>query len=125
VKKFIILLSFLFLFSCSDQQKAQLEKKYIEDLHNWISKSSHDPNKVREEVLKTCSSLTMLTATKIEKFTFSTRISLDEYDFRAGFCMKAVVHHVWPQPEFEKKKSKEKFCREKTPFIKKICSEFL
>jgi len=125
VKKFIISLSFLFLFSCSDQQKAQLEKKYIEDLHNWISKSSHDPNKVREEVLKTCSSLTMLTATKIEKFTFSTRISLDEYDFRAGFCMKAVVHHVWPQPEFEKKKSKEKFCREKTPFIKKICSEFL
>ena len=115
----------LFLISCSDNQTAQLEKKYIKDLKSWIKNGSRDANKIKDEVQTPCSKLVMLMATKKEKAAFIARTDIEEYDFRAGFCMSAVIENVWPnQPGFTKK-FKKQACKEKIPLIKLVCKEFI
>jgi len=125
--KKIFSLYFLILFfltSCSDQKLSTLEQKYIDELHQWI-KSGGDSNTVRSVVQFNCSKLTMVMATKEENTSFLDKSNIEEYDFRAGFCMSAVVENVWPnQPGFTKK-FKKQVCREKIPFIKVICKEFI
>lgn len=121
VSFFLIL---FFLTSCSDQKLSTLEQKYVDELHQWI-KSGGDSNSVRSVVLFNCSKLTMVMATKEENASFLDKSNIEEYDFRAGFCMSAVVENVWPnQPGFTKK-FKKQVCREKIPFIKVICKEFI
>ena len=120
----IIFISIFFLTSCSDQNLSKLEQKYIDELHQWI-KSGGDSNTVRSVVQANCSKLTMVMATKKENASFIDKSNIDEYDFRAGFCMSAVVENVWPnQPGFTKK-FKKQVCREKIPYIKTICKEFI
>ena len=123
-KLFLYVFLGFFVISCSDNQTAQLEKKYIKDLKSWIKNGSRDANKIKDEVQTPCSKLVMLMATKKEKAAFIARTDIEEYDFRAGFCMSAVINNVWPQPNFPKDFQK-KVCREKIPLIKKVCSEFL
>ena len=109
--KLKIIFYFLFVFitifslnSCSDQQLSKLEKQYIEDLHEWIKSGERNEQAIRNAVQKTCSKLTMAMATKKENVSFVANKNLDEYDFRAGFCMSAVIENVWPnQPGFTKK----------------------
>lgn len=121
VSFFLIL---FFLTSCSDQKLSTLEQKYVDELHQWI-KSGGDSNTVRSIVQANCSKLTMVMATKEENASFLDKSNIEEYDFRAGFCMSAVVENVWPnQPGFTKK-FKKQVCREKIPFIKVICKEFI
>ena len=121
VSFFLIL---FFLLSCSDQKLSTLEQKYVDELHQWI-KSGGDSDTVRSIVLANCSKLTMVMATKEENASFLDKSNIEEYDFRAGFCMSAVVENVWPnQPGFTKK-FKKQVCREKIPFIKVICKEFI
>ena len=120
----IIFISIFFLTSCSDQKFSKLEQKYVDELHLWI-KSGGDSNTVRSVVQFNCSKLTMVMATKEENASFLDKSNIEEYDFRAGFCMSAVVENVWPnQPGFTKK-FKKQVCREKIPFIKVICKEFI
>ena len=64
-------------------------------------------------------------ATAKEKVAFVTHINIEEYDLRAGFCMKAVVNKVVPQPEFKEGGMHEWVCKEKIPFLQKICEEFV
>ena len=67
----------------------------------------------------------MVMATKKENASFVANKNLDEYDFRAGFCMSAVIENVWPnQPGFTKK-FKKQACKEKIPLIKLVCKEFI
>lgn len=121
VSFFLIL---FFLTSCSDQKLSTLEQKYVDELHQWI-KSGGDSNTVRSIVQANCSKLTMVMATKEENASFLDKSNIEEYDFRAGFCMSAVLENVWPnQPGFTKK-FKKQVCREKIPFIKVICKEFI
>ena len=119
----IIFISIFFLTPCSDQKLSKLEQKYVDELHQWI-KSGGDSNTVRSVVQANCSKLTMVMATKEENASFIDKSNIEEYDFRAGFCMSAVVENVWPnQPGFTKKFRKQ-VCREKIPFIKTVCKEF-
>ena len=112
------------LTSCGEVKLSKLEKKYIDELHQWIN-SGGNQNTVRSVVQANCSKLTMLMATKQEKASFIDKSNIDEYDFRAGFCMSAVIENVWPnQPGFTKKFRKQ-VCREKIHFIKSICKEFI
>ena len=126
IKK-IITLSFLSIFiltSCSDAKLSKLEQQYINKLHQWV-KSGGDSNTVQSVVQANCSKLTMVMATKEENVSFLDKSNIDEYDFRAGFCMSAVIENVWPnQPGFTKKFRKQ-VCREKIPFIKVVCKEFI
>jgi len=130
--KLKIIFYFLFVFitifslnSCSDQKLSKLEKQYIEDLHEWIKSGEHNEQAIRNTVQKTCSKLTMVMATKKENASFVTHKNIDEYDFRTGFCMSAVIENVWPnQPGFTKK-FKKQTCKEKIPLIKLVCKEFI
>ena len=100
---FVLLIISLFtLTSCSDQKLSKLEQQYVDELHKWI-KSGGDSSTVRSIVQTNCSKLTMLIATKEEIASFMDKSNIEEYDFRAGFCMSAVVENVWPnQPGFTK-----------------------
>lgn len=126
IKK-IIILSFISIFiltSCSEAKLSKLEQQYVDKLHQWI-KSGGSESTVRSVVQFNCSKLTMLMATKKERASFVNKSNIDEYDFRAGFCMSAVIENVWPnQPGFTKK-FKKQVCREKIPFIKAVCKEFI
>ena len=119
----LIFISIFLLTSCGDPKLSKLEKKYVDELHQWI-KSGGDSNTVQSIVQANCSKLTMVMATKEENASFLDKSNIDEYDFRAGFCMSAVLENVWPnQPGFTKKFRKQ-VCREKIPFIKTVCKEF-
>ena len=120
----LILIIMFSLTSCGEVKLSKLEKKYIDELHQWI-KSGGNQNIVRSVVQANCSKLTMVMATKEENVSFLDKSNIDEYDFRAGFCMSAVIENVWPnQPGFTKKFRKQ-VCREKIPFIKTVCKEFI
>ena len=120
----LILIIMFSLTSCGEVKLSKLEKKYIDELHQWI-KSGGNQNTVRSVVQANCSKLTMVMATKEENVSFLDKSNIDEYDFRAGFCMSAVIENVWPnQPGFTKKFRKQ-VCREKIPFIKTVCKEFI
>ena len=121
----IIFICIFFLTSCSDQKLSKLEQKYVDELHQWI-KSGGDSNTVRSIVQTNCSKLTMVMATKEENASFIDKSNIEEYDFRAGFCMSAVVENVWPnQPGFTKK-FRDEVCDEYgIPFIKVVCKEFI
>ena len=121
----IIFISIFFLISCSDQKLSKLEQKYVDELHQWI-KSGGDSNTVRSIVQANCSKLTMVMATKEENASFIDKSNIEEYDFRAGFCMSAVVENVWPnQPGFTKKFRNEVCDEYGIPFIKVVCKEFI
>jgi len=121
----IIFISIFFLTSCSDQKLSKLEQKYVDELHQWI-KSGGDSNTVRSVVQANCSKLTMVMATKEENASFIDKSNIEEYDFRAGFCMSAVVENVWPnQPGFTKKFRNEVCDEYGIPFIKVVCKEFI
>ena len=123
ISSLILIIMFL-LTSCGEVKLSKLEKKYIDELHQWIN-SGGNQNTVRSVVQANCSKLTMVMATKEENVSFLDKSNIDEYDFRAGFCMSAVIENVWPnQPGFTKKFRKE-VCREKIPFIKTVCKEFI
>jgi len=120
----LILIIIFSLTACSDSKLSTLEQKYVDELHQWI-KSGGDSNTVQSLVQANCSKLTMVMATKKENASFIDKSNIDEYDFRAGFCMSAVIENVWPnQPGFTKKFRKQ-VCREKIPFIKTVCKEFI
>ena len=120
----LIFISIFLLTSCGDPKLSKLEKKYVDELHQWI-KSGGDSNTVQSVVKANCSKLTMVMATKEENTSFIDKSNIEEYDFRAGFCMSAVIENVWPnQPGFTKK-FKKQVCREKIPFIKVVCKEFI
>ena len=120
----LILIIMFSLTSCGEVKLSKLEKKYIDELHQWI-KSGGNQNTVRSVVQANCSKLTMVMATQEENVSFLDKSNIDEYDFRAGFCMSAVIENVWPnQPGFTKKFRKQ-VCREKIPFIKTVCKEFI
>ena len=123
---FFLFLFFLFPnYSFSETAKKKLEKQYINELKSWIKNGTRNPNQIRGAVLEPCSKLVMLMATRKEQVDFMTRKRIDEYDFRAGFCMSAVINNVWPnQPGFTKKFTR-KVCREKIPLIRRICKEFI
>jgi hypothetical protein len=126
MKKFLSLIfACIFLLTSSSEAKlSKLEQKYVDKLHQWI-KSGGSGSTVRSVVQFNCSKLTMLMATKKERASFVNKSNIDEYDFRAGFCMSAVIENVWPnQPGFTKK-FKKQVCREKIPFIKVVCKEFI
>ena len=96
----------------------------MDELHQWV-KSGGDSNTVQSVVQANCSKLTMVMATKEENVSFLDKSNIDEYDFRAGFCMSAVIENVWPnQPGFTKNFRKQ-VCSEKIPFIKTVCKEFI
>ena len=121
----IIFICIFFLTSCSDQKISKLEQKYVDELHQWI-KSGGDSNTVRSIVQANCSKLTMVMATKEENASFIDKSNIEEYDFRAGFCMSAVVENVWPnQPGFTKKFRNEVCDEYGIPFIKVVCKEFI
>jgi len=121
----IIFICIFFLTSCSDQKLSKLEQKYVDELHQWI-KSGGDSNTVRSIVQANCSKLTMVMATKEENASFIDKSNIEEYDFRAGFCMSAVVENVWPnQPGFTKKFRNEVCDEYGIPFIKVVCKEFI
>ena len=121
----IVFISIFFLTSCSDQKLSKLEQKYVDELHQWI-KSGGNSNTVQSIVQANCSKLTMVMATKEENASFIDKSNIEEYDFRAGFCMSAVIENVWPnQPGFTKK-FRNKVCKEYAiPFIKVVCKEFI
>ena len=121
----IIFISIFFLTSCSDQKLSKLEQKYVDELHQWI-KSGGNSNTVQSIVQANCSKLTMVMATKEENASFIDKSNIEEYDFRAGFCMSAVVENVWPnQPGFTKKFRNEVCDEYGIPFIKVVCKEFI
>ena len=123
-----ISLFFILLFalsSCSEPKISKLEQKYIDELHNWIKSGNHNEASVRSIVQFNCSKLTMTMANENEVKSFIDKSNIDEYDFRTGFCMSAVVENVWPnQPGFTKK-FKKSVCKEKIPLINLICKEFI
>ena len=125
-KLFVLSMIVLFtLTSCSDQTLSNLEQKYVDELHQWI-KSGGDSKTVRSIVQANCSKLTMVMATKEENASFIDKSNIEEYDFRAGFCMSAVVENVWPnQPGFTKKFRNEVCDEYGIPFIKVVCKEFI
>ena len=121
----IIFACVFLLTSCSDSKLSTLEQKYVDELHQWI-KSGGNSNTVQSIVQANCSKLTMVMATKEENASFIDKSNIEEYDFRAGFCMSAVVENVWPnQPGFTKKFRNE-VCKDYAiPFIKVVCKEFI
>lgn len=121
----IILICIFILTSCSDPKLSKLEKKYVDDLHQWI-KLGGDSNTVQSIVQANCSKLTMVLATKEENASFIDKSNIEEYDFRTGFCMSAVIENVWPnQPGFTKKFRNEVCDEYGIPFIKVVCKEFI
>ena len=124
-KTFITFFLCLFILPSSSNAKlSKLEQQYVDGLHLWI-KSGGNEQTVGSIVQANCSKLTMVMATKKERASFMNKSNIDEYDFRAGFCMSAVIENVWPnQPGFTKKFRKQ-VCREKIPFIKVVCKEFI
>jgi hypothetical protein len=121
----LILIIIFSLTACSDSKLSTLEQKYVDELHQWI-KSGGNSNTVQSIVQANCSKLTMVMATKEENASFIDKSNIEEYDFRAGFCMSAVVENVWPnQPGFTKK-FRDEVCDEYgIPFIKVVCKEFI
>lgn len=123
-KFYLIFISIFLLNSCSSSDN-KLQEKYIKDLHNWINNPEMDNSSIRHKVQASCSKLTMVMATAPEKKSFITHENIDEYDFRAGFCMSAVIENVVPnQPGFTKE-FKRDICKESIPFIRLICKEFI
>lgn len=104
---------------------SKLQKKYIRDLYKWIDNPKMSESSIRKKVQEPCSKLTMVMATASERKSFISHEDIQEYDFRAGFCMSAVIENVVPnQPGFTKE-FKMNVCRESIPFIKLICKEFI
>lgn len=123
-KFFLIFISIFFLNSYSFAD-SKLQQKYTKDLHNWINNPEMNESSIRQQVQAPCSKLTMVMATASERKSFISHENIEEYDFRAGFCMSAVIENVVPnQPGFTKE-LKEGVCRESIPFIKLICKEFI
>ena len=121
----LILIIIFSLTACSDSKLSTLEQKYVDELHQWI-KSGGNSNTVQSIVQANCSKLTMVMATKEENASFIDKSNIEEYDFRAGFCMSAVVENVWPnQPGFTKKFRNEVCDEYGIPFIKVVCKEFI
>tara|TARA_B100000674_G_C37469718_1_gene746433 strand:- start:65 stop:436 length:372 start_codon:yes stop_codon:yes gene_type:complete len=121
MKIILILLTLILLNACDDTNN-KLEKKYISDLKNWIDEGGNI-NTIQKQVQEPCNKLMMIMATKKENVNFLAKKNMDEYDFRVSFCMKAVINNIHSQPEFEKEMHID-ICKEKIPFIKKICKEF-
>ena len=76
-----------------------MEKLYLDQLQSWLDDGA-EPMTVQERVIAPCSKLVMLSATAVENASFLARQEIEEYDFRASFCMKATVNQVYPQPDF-------------------------
>jgi hypothetical protein len=124
LSSFFIIITFV-THSLADSLKQQLEDQYINNLKDWIKKGSRDSNDIKYEVQAPCSKLVILMATPKEQEDFLSHARIDDYDFRASFCMSAVVSNVWPDQPGLTKKFKKKTCREKIPLIKRVCKEFL
>ena len=122
MKILLMFLIFIFLNGC-DEASSELETKYITDLHNWIDDGGN-VNSIQKQVQEPCNKLMMIMATKKENAKFLAKKDMDEYDFRVSFCMKAVINNIHSQPEFEKGMHLD-VCKEKIPFIKKVCKEFI
>ena len=116
----------LSLFGCdtsSDVELSTMEKFYFSQLQKWIDKGGKVET-VQAEVIAPCSKLVTLTATSAENASFLSKTNIKEYDFRAGFCMKATVNMIHPQPEFKNRRKIESVCREKIKFFKIVCQYF-
>ena len=123
-KFYLIFISIFLLNSCSSAD-SKLQQKYIKDLHKWINNPEMNDSSIRQKVQAPCSKLTMVMATASERKSFISHEDIEEYDFRAGFCMSAVIENVVPnQPGFTKE-LKMNICRESIPFIQLICKEFI
>jgi hypothetical protein len=66
----------------------------------------------------------MLSATAAEMASFLAGQEMDEYDFRASFCMKATVNQVHPQPEFQNSEMIRKICAEPIRSIQLVCAKY-
>lgn len=129
VRRSVILLFLFILCVVANSETAlpaelsTLEKIYLDRLRAWINEGGN-PQTVKERVLKPCSKLVMLTATKTEVESFISKESIDEYDYRAGFCMKATVNVIHPQPEFENKNKIAKICGSNVRIIRLVCTAY-
>ena len=101
---------------------ADMSDFYTDKLHAWIK--TGNSNTIEKEVLESCSKLTMLTASTMEKAKFISKVAIDEYDFRASFCMKAVINNIYSQPEFENGMHHD-VCKEDIKLINIVCREFV
>lgn len=105
------------------QAVAKMEKLYLEQLRGWI-KNDGRPETVQDRVIAPCSKLVILTATKQETTAFLAKEKMEEYDFRASFCMKATIHQKFPQPEFQNDEMIKKICSGKIRAIRLICETY-
>jgi hypothetical protein len=92
-------------------QPTELEQLYLDQLQSWLDEGG-DPMTAQERVLAPCSKLVILSATVAERTSFLVRQEMDEYDFRASFCMQATVNQVHRQPEFQNSAMIEMICAE-------------
>jgi len=104
-------------------QPTEMEQLYLDQLQAWLDEGA-DPATVQERVLAPCSKFVILTATTAEKASFLARKEMDEYDFRASFCMKATVNQVHPQPEFQNSAMITEICAEPIRSIQLVCAKY-
>ena len=104
-------------------QLNKLEELYLDRLQAWID-TDGSPQSVQESVLQPCSKVVMITADEKLAASFLRKENMDEYDFRASFCMKATVHQKFPQPEFKNADLIKKTCAQPIRFFRIVCEKY-
>lgn len=104
-------------------EQSLLESNYLNNLREWIEFDG-SPETIQERVIEPCSKLVMITADEELAAAFLRREEMEEYDFRSSFCMKATVHQLYPQPEFDNTQMISGICAQNPQFFKIICEYF-
>ena len=104
-----------------DYQKEILTTRSKNEINNTATISDYSPPEiVINESIEINGDVANL------EFNVFDKSNIEEYDFRAGFCMSAVIENVWPnQPGFTKKFRNEVCDEYGIPFIKVVCKEFI
>lgn len=114
------------VFAGAAADAGSLEQRYWDVLDRYAA-SSQITQEDAQLIFDTCSKLTVITASYLEKAAFTAGFKQEEYDFRVNVCAKATVNMVQPQPEFasRNKHITDQICSNDGSFIYKVCARYL
>jgi len=109
-------------------EKRALVDDYFADIDNFLN-NEFDPNNsksmelIQDRVIEPCSKLTMLLSDEKLANQFLRKKNMDEYDFRASFCLSAAINQKEPQPQFEDTEMVIEICKS-DKFFDHVCERF-
>lgn len=97
----------------------EIEEKCFSIIDSWDS-GGRQLSEIQEKIVKPCGELVILFATNKERLSFITT-NRNEFDFRVDVCVKASIHKIYPQPEFQNPKIVEMLCTSEDQLFQRLC----